>query len=42
MNPAPQRGARVNPREKRLKHYGSALRNLKSRLKNTFDQEGAG
>lgn len=29
-------------REKRLKHYGSALRNLKSRLKNTFDQGGAG
>lgn len=29
-------------REKRLKYYGSTLRNLKLRLQNTFKQRGAG
>ena len=29
-------------REKHLKYYGSALRNLKLRLQNTFKQGGAG
>jgi len=29
-------------REKRLKYYGSALRNLKIRLKNTLQKGGAG
>lgn len=29
-------------REKRLKHHGSALRNLKMRIMNTLSQGGAG